>query len=230
MTVNNKKRFLVPTLAIVVAIPLAIGLRVANSDEGESKKESVETKAEQGNSQDADSGTAKPGSDLTPAEMVKDLRKLSDQSPVGATRDEQIASFKKIQRAIIEVARKLYVATSTGEEPNLVYAVLAVEAQLESYVVLIQIGDDVSGEDFSRLATESEKLFEASLADKDGGLDIASQAVQAVVQSLAIADQLNQKDAGQTLQSFVDKVGSDKRPKIADIGKQLQLELKLRLP
>lgn len=203
-----RRRLTITLLALLMAIPML----VPAADRNEPRR---------GAADDAD---------VKPADLVAQLRKLRRTPVEGETREEQIANYKKTQREVLKTAEKLYQTTANGSSEDRPMAVLATQARLEALFMLLRLEDDIAVERFVELASDGEKLYEASLNDQQGGLEVALPAVQTAIQALSVAQQLGQNEAAAQMKSFINKISDDKRPEIARIGDQLKLQAKYQIP
>ncbi len=163
-------------------------------------------------------------------DLVEQLRALRRQQPDGETLEEKKEDFIKTRREAVVIADDLYAKATEGKSPELSLAVIALQAKFEMLMQLYQLQDeDFSTDQFLKLATDAEQIFQESKKDPQDGLQVGMMAMQVALQTLSIAQQLGQEDAPSKLTSLVKKISEDSRPEIAAIGKQLQFQLKFQL-
>ena len=195
--------------------------RAVGADEGKSEV-SDESSSDSGKDEKAKSGKA--------TDLVEKLRALRRQQPTGETLEEKKADYIKTRREAVAIADDLYARATEGESPEYRLAVIALQAKFEMLWQLYQLQDeDFSTDQFLKLAADAEQIYQESKKDPQGGLQVGMMAMQVALQTLSIAQQLEQEDAPSKLASLVTQISEDSRPEIAAIGKQLQLQLKFQL-
>ncbi len=227
---RQKERILVMSKNLscfCLILPLTVFLvtfapsRAVGADEGKSEV-SDESSSDSGKDEKAKSGKA--------TDLVEKLRALRRQQPTGETLEEKKADYIKTRREAVAIADDLYARATEGESPEYRLAVIALQAKFEMLWQLYQLQDeDFSTDQFLKLAADAEQIYQESKKDPQGGLQVGMMAMQVALQTLSIAQQLEQEDAPSKLASLVTQISEDSRPEIAAIGKQLQLQLKFQL-
>ena len=124
-------------------------------------------------------------------DLLNFMRKLARMRPKGETRDELIADYQKIQRAMVVTSDKLLAASADDTEDGTQVAAAAIQMKLGALQLLRQLGDEQAGKDLQSFVDRLVADKRAAIAEMGRSValqlkyEVPSDADEATAQKLA---------------------------------------------